>query len=385
MRRRYPSIPAVGLFASCRTHFSPIAQVAACALLPIVLAGCGQTGAPLPPSLQLPIPVSDLTAARVANRVTLKWTMPHRTTDNLPLKGPQPVHICRRISDGPCTTVADVSFTPQKPATYDDTLPAELTTNAPQLLAYSIEVQNRHGRSAGGSNIAYTASGVAPPPFSNAHGEVSADGVVLQWQPTQPIGDGPKVEIQRTLLSAPKVANAEVKSKSPLGGTPALIKDQTLVVRLPSSTDTGQALDPDAAFDQRYSYRISRIATLTLDGKSIEIAGPQSSEIVVDTRDTFPPRVPTGLFAVAATNEGAVDLSWAPGTEKDLAGYAVYRREANQQPQRISPAAPLPAPAFRDSSAQLGREYFYSVTAIDRDGNESARSTEAAETLSAKP
>ena len=132
----------------------------------LLLAGCGQTGTPLAPSLQLPTPVTDLTVSRVADRVTLTWTMPRRTTDKLPLKGLQPVQICRRTGDGACLTVGTVSFEPGKPASYDDKLPADLTGGSPQLLAYSIDVLSLHGRSAGASNIAYTAAGSAPPPSS---------------------------------------------------------------------------------------------------------------------------------------------------------------------------------------------------------------------------
>ena len=162
------------------------------------------------------------------------------------------------------------------------------------------------------------------------------------------------------------------------------MKEQTLVVHLPSGSDPGKVLDPDAAFDQRYSYRISRASTVTVVGKSINIEGPSSAEIIVDTKDVFPPAVPSGLAAVAAPDEGAIDLSWAPNTEPDLAGYAVYRSEAGE-PTRISPSVALDTPTFRDSTAQPGHEYAYSVTAIDRDGNQSARSPEVKESLPAKP
>jgi hypothetical protein len=354
-------------------------------LASLLLAGCGQTGVPLPPSLQLPETVSDLAAARIGNRVELRWTMPRRTTDKLLLKGPQPVHICRHLADGPCVTVADVTFAPEKPVTYEDILPAGLATGTPQLLAYSVDINSRHGRSAGASNLAYTASGLAPSPFAGVRAQTQAEGVVLQWQPANLSGNANKVNIQRTLLSPP--TKPDNKSTSPLGGPAGpQVKVQTLAVRLPPGADPGKALDPEAAFDQRYSYTITRIATVTVGGKSIDLEGPPSSEIVVDTKDIFAPRAPADLIAVASPREGVIDLSWTPNIEKDLAGYAVYRREGGGKPVRISdPARPVDSPAFRDPTTVVGREYGYSVTAIDRDGNESGPSPEATETLPPKP
>jgi hypothetical protein len=354
----------------------------------LLLAGCGQTGTPQAPSLQLPTPVSDLTANRVGDRVMLTWTMPRRTTDKLPLKGLQPVQICRRTEDQPCLTVGTVSFEVGKPASYDDSLPADLTSGSPRLLSYSIDVLSPHGRSAGASNIAYTAAGSAPPAFIHASAEITANGVLLQWQSASLPGTDHKVNIERTLLSLPGTAKSEAKpaSQSPLGGGQPSMKEQTLTVRMPPGADPGKALDPDAAFDQRYSYRISRVMTVNVGGKSIDVAGPSNAEIVVDTKDSFPPAAPTGLAAVAAPDDGAIDLSWTPNTEIDLAGYAVYRSEPGGKPARISAAGkPIDSPAFRDATAQPGQAYTYAVTAIDRDGNESPHSVEVQETLPPKP
>jgi len=368
------------------TSLFRVAEACGCGLLSLAILGCGQTGAPAAPSLQLPTPIADLSANRIANHVHLQWTMPRRTTDKLALKGPQAVHICRRVDDGPCATVADVSFPPDKPASYDDPLPADLGEGSIRQLIYSIEVRNRHGRSAGGSNLAYTAAGAAPPAFTGTSATVATDGVLLRWQPASLTGDEHKVSIHRTLLSPPKPVKSENNAKSPFGSaTPPLVQDQDLIVRLPGATDTGQALDPDASFDVRYSYRISRINTVVLAGKSIDMEGPISPELVVETKDVFPPRVPSGLAAVSAPEEGAIDLSWSPNTEPDLAGYAVYRSDGGGTAQRISGTAPLDTPNFRDRTAVPGRIYAYSVAAIDRDGNESARSAEATESLPPRP
>jgi hypothetical protein len=357
-------------------------------LAAMLTAGCGQTGSPLPPSLQLPETVTDLTAMRIGEKVELTWTMPRRTTDKLLLKGPQTVHICRHIDQGPCIAIADVSFAPEKSVTYEDTLPSDLAEGAPRLIAYSVEILSRHGRTAGASNRANTAGGLAPPPFTGLQGKIEADGVLLQWEPASLEGRSNSIRIQRSLVSNPKAETQSATKRNPPLGTSSKtpVQLQTLIVHLASGTDPGRLLDLDAAFDQSYSYKIARTETLDLGGKSIEVEGPTSAAVIVDTKDIFPPRPPTGLAAVAAPREGAIDLSWTPGTEKDLAGYAVYRRQSGGTPTRISdPSKPIDSPAFRDQTPVPAHEYTYFVTAIDFRGNESKPSTEATETLPSKP
>jgi len=47
------------------------------------VTGCGTPGAPLPPSLKLPDPVTNLAAVRTGNQVLLTWTMPKKNTDKM--------------------------------------------------------------------------------------------------------------------------------------------------------------------------------------------------------------------------------------------------------------------------------------------------------------
>ena len=105
-----------------------------------------------------------------------------------------------------------------------------------------------------------------------------------------------------------------------------------------------------------------------------------------EDRQPRPPSAPKGLVAVATAGENgsgpAIDLSWIPGAESDLAGYIVYRRDsADAAWQRISPAQPVVGPGYHDPNVQSGHTYSYAVTAIDQDGLESARSAEASDTV----
>ena len=90
--------------------------------------------------------------------------------------------------------------------------------------------------------------------------------------------------------------------------------------------------------------------------------------------------------AVAAAGENgagpAIDLSWQPNTEADLAGYVVYCCEGDGGVAKwFSPAAPVVEPAFHDPQVQPGHTYRYAVSAVDSGGHESARSAETQETV----
>ena len=76
------------------------------------LTACGTPGPPQPPSLHLPQPPTDLTAARIGNEVHLHWTMPKRSTDRVLLKGDQNAHICRSIAKSPCESAGDAKYAP---------------------------------------------------------------------------------------------------------------------------------------------------------------------------------------------------------------------------------------------------------------------------------
>ena len=345
----------------------------------LFLVACGMVAPPQPPSLYLPQPITDLTATRINNEVHLHWTMPKRATDRVLLKGDQDAHVCRSFWSNPCDPAGDAKYAPEAQADFIDHLPAALTSGPPQLITYTVELRNHRGNTAGPSNPVWSASGPAPAQAKSFVPEIHTEGVLLQWQPTPDASSF--IRIQRTLVAkttaVPKQSSALLRKGSEV---PA---QQTLEVAYNPQHDPAHAYDKDAAFNQEYRYTAQRIQTLTLSGHKIEIASEASPAVTLNTRDIFPPAVPTGLVAVASPEEHAIDLSWSPNPENDLAGYIVYRREegAAATSTRISPAQPIPGPAFRDTTAVPGKHYAYSVSAIDQDKNESQRSPEVEESL----
>ena len=351
------------------------------------LLGCGMPGAPLPPSLNLPNRVTDLSAVRTGNQVALTWTMPKRNTDKTLLNAKTVVRVCRnRAPVAPCTAVASLQLAPDADGTFTDALPPALAAGSPRVLTYFVELDNRKGRSAGLSNSASVLAGEAPPAISGLTAAMRPDGVLLNWSPTPASAPPAAIRLERKLLTPP----AKKPSVGPLT-QPAEPLMQTLLVETGAHGD--RALDKDIRFGATYEYRAQRIAHITVDSKTLELDSPFSSPVRIDAENLFPPAIPTGLAAVAtpaANGAGpSIDLNWLPVSNVDLAGYIVYRRDATQpestEPwRRVSGTQPVVQPAWHDADVQPGHTYQYAVSATGQNGRESGRCAEAEETVPAE-
>lgn len=362
-----------------------MAAVALTAALAGVLPGCGTPGAPQPPSLNLPDPVTDLSAVRTGNQVTLTWTMPRRNTDKLLLKGDIDVHICRKQGADTdarvtlCEPAGQLQLAPAADGTFTENLPGALTSGPPRMLTYFVELKNRNGRSAGISYPAAVVAGAAPPPVTGLAAEERRAGVVLRWNPDDP---GASIRLRRKLLTPPPPR----RQTGPLPQTTESI-EQTLLVEANPGQMPAQALDKSISLGNTYEYRAQRVIRQNVGNHALELEGELSAPIRVEAADIFPPAAPVGLAAVATAPDPAtgttasIDLSWQPNIEPDLAGYEVYRRENQPSWERISGDQPVVGPAFHDGHVLPGHTYRYAVSAVDKSGHESTRSAEASETV----
>ena len=377
----------------------------------VALAGCAAPSPPLPPSLELPTPVTDLQALRKGNNVVLTWTLPQQTTDGEGIRFLGPTRICRTLlnaQDGTrdptkgkltnCGTPAaelassQLDTAKEKPASntpqrvsgcYKDPLPADWMSDPQASVLYAIESLNTNHRSAGLSNqVGVSAASTEPPP-TDFTAQLSAQGVMLTW--TGPLlsipgGDGTPHHFYRVFRST------------------AGASQPTLVGEIQQGTQSQMRLvDNTFVWEKTYEYSVNvttRIATGTphaCPGESsplpackdyVDVEGEDSAPATVVAHDTFPPAIPTALQAVfsGAGQKPFIDLTWNANTDADLTGYSVYRREGIGQPARINTEL-VKAPAFRDVNVASGKTYFYSVAAVDARGNESARSEAASETV----
>jgi fibronectin type 3 domain-containing protein len=110
------------------------------------------------------------------------------------------------------------------------------------------------------------------------------------------------------------------------------------------------------------------------------IESEMSPVLCISPTDTFPPKAPTSLAAVAS--EGAISLIWDANTEPDLAGYIVLRGEAGGATMRPLITAPIAETTYRDATTKAGVRYVYAIVAVDTASpqNVSAQSNRVEET-----
>jgi hypothetical protein len=351
------------------------------------LVGCGVPGVPEPPSLELPQPVTDLRAVRKGDSVYLVWTAPTETTDRLTARHLGSTRICRsldaamsecanpvgevpvpKVSGGSAEQTRSAKPAAKMPGNYTDNLPQRLLVENPGgEIVYAISVLNENGRGAGISNtVRVPAVGALPPP-SDFRAQVTAEGVTLSWSGIPHVPTTPGLGYAYRLYRRMEGGTADtVAGESPLD--------------TPSAT---QFEDHSFEWEKTYSYRATVVTLIHEEGKpETQFEGGDTPAVRVIAHDVFPPAVPSGLQAVfsGAGQQPFIDLIWAPDTDADLAGYNVFRHEADAEPVKINSGL-VRMPAFRDTNVASGKNYVYSVSAVDVRGNESARSQEASEAV----
>jgi hypothetical protein len=91
--------------------------------------------------------------------------------------------------------------------------------------------------------------------------------------------------------------------------------------------------------------------------------------------EDYPPAAPTGLVATAGND--LVELDWDDNNEIDLYGYNVYRSMTSGSGYGKINITVVDDSNYTDNTVVNGTPYFYVVTAVDINDNESGYSDEA--------
>jgi hypothetical protein len=217
------------------------------------------------------------------------------------------------------------------------------------------------------------------PPPTALRATLDAQGPLLQWDNASTFAPASGTScLLRIYRRGGRSAN-EASSRSHAKPSPqfALIGEQ------PCQSGPGEARDNSFEWEQEYDYKAVAVTVIAApEHPAVEVEGDDSALAHLVTHDIFPPSVPSGLQAVFSSvgQKPFIDLSWAPDTENDLAGYIVYRRTAANTAYVVVSDV-LKSPAWRDTDVRPGQKYFYAVAAVDVRGNQSAPSAPAAETV----
>ena len=351
----------------------------------LVVVSCGAPGEPTPPSPPIPVAVTDLKARQLGDAVLLTFTLPTKNTLGLRLTETPTMEIWRgglrpdgtadsrsfRLIDTVSAVILASYIEEGKVSFPDPVQPDELRARAGATSVYRVRTRISERKPSADSNEAFVDLYPVPQRIETLAAKATEKSIELTWTaPTAasagaqlpPIGE---YHIYRGELDPASAEAAEKDLHAAVWKLPLL---QIGVSSAPEYQDS--TFD----FGRTYAYVVRSV--ISEGGAQLE-SGDSRPEIITP-KDVYPPAAPQDVVGAvipgATPGTFAVDLSWTINLETDLAGYRVYRSESESA--KGEPVTPdlLPTPSFRDTTVVAGHRYWYSVTAVDRTGNESAPS-----------
>jgi hypothetical protein len=351
----------------------------------LFLAGCGTPGDPQPPRPPIPAAVTDLAARQTGDSVVLTFTLPAQTTEGDALATQPDVEIFRAFVPAGAqparaplaqvytipAAVVDTYLTDQRLRFADPLKAGDIAAHSGEQLAYMVRTRASKRAASADSNRALARVYPVPEALRALQGDVTETAVELRWTPPQRTTSGAPI----AALAGYRVYRAEVEP-NPAESDPLNWKRKTPQELLGVSPSPAYR-DAQIEFDKTYLYTVRSVAQYEMD--SVESA--DSQPLALTLKDIFPPAPPQNLVAIyvpATTDAPAhVELSWGISPEADAAGYHLYRSEQEEKTKARLTQELLLTPTFRDMSVTAGKGYVYTVTAVDRAGNESPASAPA--------
>lgn len=339
------------------------------------LSCIGKRKPPLPPVERIPQRV-EISGFQRGDSVILSWKMPARNAADKSVLNIDSIDIFRlaeplssplslseedfasrstRIKNLP---VSDSDFG-LKTKTYTDKL--EFAGQAVRL-RYAIRFVNRSGQKAAFSNflLIEPAARIAKAPASLS-ASVLQDEIALEWVAPETNVDGSKpanIFGYNIYRASSAKEPAKLLNKTPVGDT--------------------KYSDKFFEFGKAYLYFV-RSVSVGSGGEPVESA--ESNVTGIEPRDTFAPAAPDAITIAAAP--GSISIFFAVNTEKDIAGYKIYRStdpDLDKAKWDLLTPELIKANTYQDKAVETGKTYFYYITATDTAGNVSEVSEVVSET-----
>lgn len=360
--------------------------------LALLLAACGKRGDPRPPVPVIPQATSDLVVTQRANKVVLSWSYPALTTAGKSLPHVRRVVVYRYVEALPAVAATGPGADPLPTPGPDPNLPAPIVafSKVPGLAPAQFNKLRERIDSIEGSGLPAATSGAKltytdEPTFHStdgrpvritysvvtesdtAHSELSNLATIIPLNVATP---------PKNVKAAAKPAGIDLTWSAPAKGltgeAPVIIGYnvyRTAPGETPDDFDKPVNQSPvtstnytDAPPYGAYDYRVSAVAS----SGPPRIESANSGAANATFKDLVPPPAPASVTALLETR--IVRLIWDPVDVPDLQGYNVYRTEGNVR-LKLTPH-PAKQTFFGDESIVVGTAYFYSVTAVDKNGNE---------------
>jgi hypothetical protein len=328
----------------------PSLAAAVAALL--LSTGCGYIGPTLVPLVNVPTAPSDVAAVQRGAKLIAHFTVPGVTTEGYRIKGGLQLD----LRAGPSPDVWKESEWAAKaervaPARITKLPPARPDATAQQLAEYEF------------SSTAWTGKTIVV-----AARVIGSNQKASNWSALSTLPVVAPLAKPEQLVATPLANGIRLTWRGAGGHFRVLRRAEGGDGFAELATTTApEYLDASAEFGKTYTYQVLAFAAVA---PQKEAQSDLSEETTKLYKDEFPPAAPAGL--VATPSPASVELSWESNTEPDLAGYRVYRSTAGGAFEKIADVNEIPT--YSDHAVERGKTYRYTLTAVDKSGNESGRS-----------